>query len=319
MSEHSESRAKIDPSDLKDPVEYSYYLSLVEDFSSYLKSLSFSLFSIKAYKKDCLNFLYYIYELGIDLKSIGIDTINDYSSYLLYTKEDRPTSIRRKLLAIRKFFSYLGSKNIVHIEYDKILLPLRDDSLPSDLNTESIYEIVQDLYKSSSSLKDLRDTAIFLLLAIEGLKSCEILTLSWADFIESSTPQSSTLKISGSKERLIEICDEVKLSILKYRSSLLDYLGVLPFNMFVCFKSRLHTKFENLSPDGIKFIIRSISKNYKVKLNAELLRHHAVSYMLSIGKSNTDIQFHLGLKRSGNISKHAPIQKILDQPAEITG
>ena len=287
------------------PSETIFLKDLLKDFCLYLHSCSFSSFSITAYKKDCLDFISYTEDMGIVPSSIGTDVFNRYKDFLTNVKEVKPSSLRRKLLAIRKFFSYLESRNILSVSQTEIILPLRDDSLPQDLKTESISNIVFSMIKKSSTLKELRDCAIFLLLGIEGLKSREIIHLNWSDLIVGDT--TSTLKIRGSKERLIELSHVVKDTLLKYRRLLFERIQETSSNMFVCFKSRMQTSYETLSPDGIKFIIRSISEEYGVKLNAELLRHHAISYMLAEGKSVADIQFHLGLKRGGNISKHSPI------------
>ncbi len=281
---------------------------LLKDFVLYLKSISFSSFSITAYQKDCRDFISYSEQFGISPDSIGVDVFSKYSTYLTEVKEVKPSSLRRKLLAIRKFLAYLNSKNILSIPQNEIVLPLRDDSLPQNLKTQSISKIVDDiinLQQTPSSLKELRDQAIFLLLALEGLKSREIIYLDWSCLIVSS--EGTTLKIPGNKARLIEISDTVTKALLRYKQALLSELESLSSNMFVCFKSRSYTTYENLSPDGIKFIIREISDKYRVKLNAELLRHYAIYYMLTCGKSIADVKAHLGLKRDGSIGKHSKL------------
>lgn len=60
-----------------------------------------------------------------------------------------------------------------------------------------------------------------------------------------------------------------------------------------------------LTRHGLKFAIYELGAAAEIpKLNAEQLRHLAMSHKLSIGYTPDMVMNHLGLRRVGNIGKH---------------
>ena len=55
----------------------------------------------------------------------------------------------------------------------------------------------------------------------------------------------------------------------------------------------------------MKFLIYEIGESCGYnKLNTELLRHHAINYLLERDGCPEAVRQHLGLKQAGNINKH---------------
>lgn len=287
--------------------------SQVDNFKVYLTRKGMLAATTECYVRDVQGFKHWI---SLSRGHFGFEGNIDIELYLRHLEQnqkDSINSIRRKLISLKQFFRFfynteLGQSSPV----DEIPIPARDESLPDILDHEQISKLLEMTSKASSEFKKLRDRSILLLLAYEGLKANELMQLKWSDLIISGN-QIGSLKIIGSKSRVIRLIPDVKDSLVKFQKHMLDqHTKVYKQNiaMFNGILGRSGSPSERpISRHGIKFMLYDVGKTIELpKLNTELLRHYAIGYHLDLGKSAENIKDHFGLKQIGNIGKHARLK-----------
>jgi integrase/recombinase XerD len=292
----------------------------VSDFNRHLKKKGMLLATTECYVRDVEAFMQW---LSLSRGHFGFEGNLDVELYLKYLSEnqkDSKNSVRRKLISLKQFFRFLFNQEMGQSSpVDEIPIPARDESLPDTLDHEQIELLIKATSESTSKFKSLRDRSILSLLAFEGLKAREIITLKWSDFLFSGKNIGS-LKIIGNKARVINLVPDVADALKNYKDHMTDsYSEVIKKNisMFNGIMGRSGLPAEKpISRHGIKFMLYDIGKSIDIdKLNTELLRHFAINYHLNLGKSPEDIMEHFGLKQLGNIGKHA--RKIPKETDEV--
>ena len=186
-----------------------------------------------------------------------------------------------------------------------MVIPPRNEELPEGLEEDEFDRLLTIAQNSTPEIKASRDAAILALLGYEGLKATEIIALSWDDFLNESGRGS--LKLPGTRSRVITLNSITTEFIQSYKRvfNKLRFEVSRP-NIFVAFKGREAAKISpKITRHGLKFMLYELGvKIERTGLNTELLRHHAINYMIREGKSPEEIMGHLGLKRLGNIAKH---------------
>ena len=278
----------------------------IDEFRAHLKAASKSPSTIESYSRDAKDFFFFLQESNLVLDEVDADSFNEYIKNL--QSRDSDNSIRRKIIGIRQYFRFLAEFNRTYESpLDYVSIPERDESLPEGLEDEDIDEIECVLGSKSRSIKPSRDLAIFYLLSLEGVKANEVISLKWSHLF--ITPTRSTLQVPGSKGRTIELSLKSRKAISAYQSIFNENLKSFVFerdSLFVSFKGRdFCTVLPQMTRHGLKFLLYEIGNSVGIKhLNTELLRHYAVKYQLSLGKTPGEIMAHFGLKRMGNIAKH---------------
>ena len=83
------------------------------EFLEYLQyQRNYSLYTITNYSNDIDEFFEFLNDEKLDFKTIEY---NDCRKYLVYlnSKNDKATSVSRKLSALRSFYKYLANKEVV--------------------------------------------------------------------------------------------------------------------------------------------------------------------------------------------------------------
>ena len=139
--------------------------------------------TIECYVRDIAAFTQW---LLLSRGHFGFEGNIDIELYLKFLDEnqrDSQNSIRRKLISIKQFFRFIFNQEFGHSSpVDEIPIPARDETLPDQLDHQQIETLMRSTNESSSAYKANRDRAILSLLAFEGLKAREIITLNWSDF-----------------------------------------------------------------------------------------------------------------------------------------
>lgn len=282
---------------------------MIRHFSGYLKSQGKSPATIDCYCRDARNFLEYATAQGLDIQHIEAQSLLEYKSFLEPT--DRENSVRRKIISIRQLFRCLKSSRLIPTSpFDEVPIPVRNDSLPLNLDEQAIEQLLA--YHATnrfSSLKASRDAAILHLLGVEGLKANELIQLMWHHY--RSSPVTPTLHVSGLRARTLEISKDTALTLDRYRSVFLqnekehaNFRG--SEQVFLAFRGRdgTHT-IPQLTRHGLKFALHEIGERHSLSnLTTEILRHYAIQQFIAKGASLEFILRHLGLKRPGNVAKH---------------
>lgn len=268
--------------------------------------------TVDSYCRDARDFLEFLESQGLPLNQVEPDTLLHYQDYLAGQAHDKHNSIRRKVIGTRQFFRYLSeSRQLVATPFDEVPIPERFESLPESMDPKALDAFLDPQQDDDVSLKGLRDRAIICLLALEGLKANELIHLQWQDYLPRS--DGATLRINGLRLRTIELSHATQLSLKLYRAKfqqmreLWTRSATVNHRMFISFKGRNGAVIlPQLTRHGLKFLLYEIGEQIHVNhLNSELLRHHAVQFQLALGKSAEDVMGHMGLRRPGNIAKHA--------------
>lgn len=239
--------------------------------------------TILAYRRDLTDFCDFINTKGIDeISKIDRNDINHYIKFLR-DKKLKPTSIVRKIAAIRGWFSWLTingdlkSDPALTIEHPKI-----SKRLPKVLTIEEI----QSILKENMTLTE---HVMFELLYACGLRVSELTTIKLNDI----DTKARFLKClgKGSKERIIPICKSACETVQKYLKER-DYI-VKKFN--------LKTKNLIINPNGksitrqeVYVFIKKVSEKIGKKASPHTIRHSFATHLLENGADLRIVQELLG-------------------------
>lgn len=281
---------------------------LLEKFADALRAKGKLPATVESYCRDAKEFLSYLERHRLPKSQVEPETLVAYQSHLATDGEDRENSVRRKVIGVRQFFRFLtDTRTISSTPFDDVPIPSRLDQLPQGLEEKQILRLL-GACQSQSLLKEARDLAILSLLAFEGLKANELIELNWDDFIPMGAMGS--LRIRGQRNRSIALQVQSAENLKAYKErfdSMIPTARKAECSMFISFKGKDGASLiPSITRHGLKFMLYELGEKASVPhLNTELLRHHAVSFQLSLGRSPEEIMQHFGLRRMGNIAKHA--------------
>lgn len=300
-------------------------LNLYEDS---LKSLGKESSTIESYSRDARIFLGYLSINRLPFQQVEPETLIHFQDYLRTQRLEKENSVRRSVIGIRQFYRFLAAKKIVGSSpFDEIPIPARDERLGNHVDDEMLHRLLGEAIKIRPPLKSSRDCAILCLLGFEGIKANELIALKWKDLflpsfnppptpLNSTPPEEeplprSTLYIRGTRSRVLSLTSASAEALGTYRShyenSKHPALQRHHENFIFCaFKGReAATPLPSMTRHGLKFLLYEIGSTCDLPhLNTEQLRHHAVRFLLALGKTMDEIMVHLGLRRPGNITKH---------------
>ncbi|HLZ61850.1 MAG TPA: tyrosine-type recombinase/integrase [Ktedonosporobacter sp.] len=138
--------------------------------------------TIMAYRNDLYQLCTYLVQQEIE--DWAQVTREHIASYLLVMRDGqayRPTTIARKLAALKSFFRYMRSiKAIVVDPVDKLETPRIQKDLPQFLNSEEINSLF--LQVGGDTFSGQRDLAMLHMLYATGMRSSELVSLNLSDF-----------------------------------------------------------------------------------------------------------------------------------------
>ncbi len=265
--------------------------------------------TVEGYARDMANFIQFLEAANIQSKDVGLDTLEEFKSWLV-DRGSKSSSIRRAVIAIRMFFRWLEDSGDLHGNpFDDAPVPVHENNAVREIAPEKIETMLSIARSGDSALKSSRDLVLLLLLSREGLKASEIVKLTWSNFFAAG--ESGRLSIPGDRARTIGLEAETTWSVKAYRDTLEnDSRTKNEFKqsslIFVSFKGADARAVQyGLTRHGLKFAIYELGAAAEIpRLNAEQLRHLAMSHKLSIGYTPDMVMNHLGLRRVGNIGKH---------------
>ncbi len=261
---------------------------LIQYIAEYLEYLQaergLSQNTIDAYRRDLTAFCDYILTLdNIDeFEKIKRSHINYYIKEL-HDRNYSPTSITRKLAAIRGWFRWLSANEIIKNDPSTgVELPKLTKKLPKVMTVSEIEKIL------TNHLKDI-ESVILELLYGAGLRVSELVNLDINNIELSSRYVRCTGK--GSKERIIPIGEKAKKSILKY----------LKDREILLKKYKLETKHFLIKDNGhfvtrqdVYVFIRKQGEILKKHISPHTLRHSFATHMLENGADLRVVQELLG-------------------------
>lgn len=200
----------------------------IDDFINYLKVVKKnSDYTLVSYRDDLLE----LYDFYTDLINVDDVIVREYLEYL-YSRGLNRNSISRKLSAIRSFYNYLVSCDIVKVNYFKdVSNPKRARVLPKYVFDNDL-EIMFNSFDKSKALEQ-RNLLILEMLYATGVRVGELVKIR----IDDIDKYNNSIRIlgKGSKERMVfygSFCEDImdlylrdgRLKLLKGKNS--DYLFI---------------------------------------------------------------------------------------------
>lgn len=223
-----------------------------------------------------------------DIELVDTETIRHWLS-LLMEQGLKPSTVNRKLSALKSFFKYLKKNKAVKKDPTEIVVgPKTSKSLPAFANSKDLLSILDDEMLFSDDFRGYRDKFVIEMLFITGMRRAELISLKNTDI----DINRNTILVTGkrNKQRLIPFSEGTKEKILKYVNV-------------------RDTEIKNKSPfvfvkeDGGQMypkLVHDITKNYLSnittlsKKSPHVLRHSFATAMLNNGADINAIKELLG-------------------------
>lgn len=284
-------------------------LKKIEAFIDHLRfERNASPHTLDAYRRNLLQFYAHMQETGVPFSRIDNMVIRSYLARL-YRKEEKKSTIARKLAAIRSFFQFCMQKKWLKDNPAKVVAtPKQDKPVPSFLSEEEMAGLL-DVPDTQRPL-DLRDKALLEMLYAAGLRVSELVGLD----LEDINFEERLLRVrgKGKKERLVPYGRAAEDSLYAYfrvRPSLAQgRMGEAA--VFLNYRG------ERLSARSVQRIVRACIRQtaLKRKISPHSLRHSFASHLLSRGADLRSIQELLGHASLATTQKytHLDLKHLLD-------
>lgn len=217
------------------------------------------------------------------IKKITLENVEEYQRYLSEIKEDKASSIIRKISTLKKFYKYLRQKKVVNeniIEYiNNPKLPKRQ---PKFLNIEESKKLLDEL-ANGHTINSKRDYCIMTLFLHCGLRISELINIKIQDI---DTINNSLRVIGkGNKERLINLdktCINVIQDYLLIRKNIENNIKSIDDKDYL-FISNCHCQ---ISTERIRDILENVLKRIGLEdkgITPHKLRHSFATLMYNSG------------------------------------
>jgi integrase/recombinase XerD len=255
--------------------------------------------TIESYKNDLSDFSKFLDSSGIGLNDIGTNQIRDYV-ISISRKSLESSTIYRRLSAIRQFFLFLCSENIlkdnptVNIDMPKI-----GKNLPTVFSEEDIAKLLDECYKDQTP-QFVRNAAMLELLYASGMRVSELISLKLTNLqIRNNSDDIKPYIMvtgKGNKERLIAI-NQKAIDVLKQYIPLRKDFTTDKKNPWL-FPSKQSTK-GHITRQYFGKILKKLAINAGInyqKISPHKVRHSFATHLLNNGADLRIIQELLGHK-----------------------
>lgn len=228
---------------------------------------------------------------------------------MMVERGDKPSSINRRITAIRTFFRYLKKMEIVKANPTLGLHPLPTAKpLPKFIDQSKVRQMVEYMFRQDQTPEQLRDSLVVVLLYTTGIRRAELSTLT-LDHID-LTQKTIEVTGKGQKTRKIPLLDSV--------IELLERYLLLKNEKNICNSQNnyllLTNKEKQLDVNSIYSIVRRELTICGVQgqKSPHILRHTFASHLMQQGASVRTIQELLGHSSldSTQIYAHNTIQQL---------
>lgn len=257
-------------------------IKLFRDFLLHEKRYSKN--TADGYCKDIELMQRHFKDAGLELEDLDKDDIKDYLGAIY--SEVKSSSLRRKIAAIRQFFSLLHKREIVE-ENPALTLsgPKISGILPGALSREEMLKLIEFPHKND--LLGLRNRAIIELLYSSGVRVGELVSLK----IKNLNIRAKTLNVlgKGKKERLLPVTSQAVDSIESYIMKREGNKN--PDSIIFC-----NLKEIGLTERGVQYIIDRLARESGIfrKITPHMLRHSFATHFLENGMNLRYLQHLLG-------------------------
>lgn len=222
----------------------------------------------------------------IDFNSLSSDAVRAYLQWL-DQKGNKPSSLARKLAAVRSFYRYLSRRGMVNDNpVDGMRTPKQPKLLPRVLTKDDADALMT--FPAGLTVWSLRDRALLETLYSTGARVGELVALDIGDVRE--LEGLVRLQGKGRKERIVPIGEMALDAIRRYRLSLpLPSAGVPPRALFCNQRGGRLT-----SRSVARVVNRYSSRLAGGAVSPHALRHSFATHLLDEGADLRSIQEMLG-------------------------
>ena len=254
--------------------------------------------TISSYRRDLKQFAVFIQAKNLKIEKVDNVVIRGFLA-ARYEKNDKKSTIARKLAAIRSFFRFCIQKRWLTDNPAKVVsTPKQDKPVPSFLTEEEMAGFL-DLPGSKKPL-DLRDKAMLELLYASGLRVSELVGLNLEDL--NFTERFIRVRGKGKKERIVPFGRSAENSLRHYLHSriLINKGKIDSQGLFLNYRG------ERLSSRSVERVVNTNIRRsaLKRKISPHSLRHSFASHLLSRGADLRVIQELLGHESLSTTQKY---------------
>ena len=192
--------------------------SLVETFIDYLRyERNASERTVGEYQDDLEAFESYFKALdsGLTWENIDADVIREWMVSMM-SRGNKPTSVQRRLSALRSFYRLLLKRGIVSKDpAHNIAAPKRERVLPAFVRENEMDRLIDSPEMWSDSFEGRRDKLIVMMFYNTGIRLSELLGLNEEDV--STDRQAIKVTGKGNKQRIVPFGNELLHLINIYR------------------------------------------------------------------------------------------------------
>ncbi len=192
---------------------------MVEAFLEDLARAGRSPRTIEGYRKDLIDFIAWIegrYGEAFDPKAVLPEDLRDYRQHLLAVRRAAPSTVNRRLAAIRSFFAFLAARGEISSNPAARIPDVRAGrAAPKALSEAELRRLLREARRSFNPLH----RAVIFLLAHTGLRASELCALRLADLVLSERKGKLTVRGKGEKIREIPLNAEVREALRGWLSA----------------------------------------------------------------------------------------------------
>ena len=245
--------------------------------------------TIRAYRKDLEAFFSFVAQPQVggeapkkSARSVSpsqIDgiTIRSYLGFL--HRQNKKTTIARKLSAIRSFFRFLVKRGLISENpADLVLTPKQDQTIPVYLSVDEMFRLLDSI--QTDTLLGLRNRAIFETIYSSGIRVSELAGMNYADVDFAD----AVVRVfgKGNKQRIIPIGQKALEAIKTYREQLDQKIGAEALNDGALFLNKYNKR----------LTVRSIARILMAWINCRSSPSDLVSQQEFACRFVSDIQYN---------------------------
>ena len=285
---------------------------LIERYVNYLQyERNASPHTVRNYRSDLLQFRDYLAEgratAAVDVRLVDALRIRGFLS-ILFEKQEKKSSIARKLSAVRAFFKFLKREGVLAENPSTIVsTPKQDKTLPRIMTEEEMNAFLDAVAEATKTGEPAmrRDRALLEMLYASGLRVSELvgLDLRSVNFGDCMV----LVRGKGRKERIVPFGSKAKQAIE-------DYLPVRQRILRERKKSGQQALFlnvwgERLTTRSVDRLVKKYVRDYgpAVKVSPHSLRHAFASHLLTEGADLRAIQEMLGHTSLATTQKYTQV------------
>lgn len=276
--------------------------------------------TIRAYRKDLEAFFAFIAQSQavsegrkkrarpVSPSQIDGIRIRGYLGFL--HRQNKKTTIARKLSAIRSFFRFLVKRGLISENpAELVLTPKQDKTIPVYLPVDEMFRLLDSI--QTDTLLGLRNRAIFETLYSSGIRVSELAGMNYSDVDFAGAVVRVLGK--GKKQRIIPIGQKALEAIKAYREQLDRQIGAEAFKNGALFLNKYNKR---LTVRSIARILRNLvdAVGLLTTVSPHAIRHSFATHMLDAGADLRVVQELLGHKSLSTTQKytHVSIDRLME-------